>query len=74
VTRTRHFWTRLQAACRRAGVAVADCDLLLSDQDPTIPLRALAEYHKYLAICDEIQQPEKTYANDNDNGMDCLYF
>lgn len=45
-----------------------------TDQAQKIPLTPLAEYHKYLAICDEIQQREKTDADDDDNGMDCLYF
>lgn len=45
-----------------------------TDQVQKIPLTPLAEYHKYLAICDEIQQREKTDADDDDNGMDCLYF
>jgi len=35
------------------------------------PLTPLAEYHKYLAICDEAQQRD---ADDDDNGMDCLHF
>jgi len=40
-----------------------------ADQVQKIPLTPLAEYHKYLAICDETQQRD---AYDDDNGMDCF--
>jgi hypothetical protein len=45
-----------------------------TDQVQKIPLTPLAEYHKYLDICDEIQQGQSTNYDDNDNGMDRLYF